>query len=214
MVNGARLNPARHKEILAYAEVQFQPQWIALRDQHTRELKDAQFGARQTHNRGAMLPAEAALYVDHAKTLTVAWARCIADAYTAFGEVTGSEAEAEVSGFFSTTVAARKSCFLHEAELRQTRTRELCDRTQLTGLLGGFEREASPALLEARAILARQRVEIAHWPQRPSGAAIHMVDTCVFNWLADGFIRRGWLPSDAAFAITHVQLDEMNETKG
>ena len=34
----------------------------------------------------------------------------------------------------------------------------------------------------------------------------------VFNWLADGRIKREALPSDSGFAITHIQVDEINQT--
>lgn len=40
-----------------------------------------------------------------------------------------------------------------------------------------------------------------------------MVDTSVFNWLADGRIKREALPSDGGFAITHIQVDEINQTQ-
>ena len=41
----------------------------------------------------------------------------------------------------------------------------------------------------------------------------YVLDTCVFNWLADGWLTRDSLPTDASFFITHVQMDEINETK-
>ena len=34
-----------------------------------------------------------------------------------------------------------------------------------------------------------------------------------FNWLADGAIKEESLPSDGGFAITHIQVDEINKTK-
>jgi predicted nucleic acid-binding protein len=40
----------------------------------------------------------------------------------------------------------------------------------------------------------------------------YVVDTCVFNWLADGTLNRGALPHDGDFAISHIQLDEINDT--
>src|ERR1019366_5497737 len=116
------MDTARHKEIMSHAEVQFDPQRIALRDRHNRELREVQFRARQTHNAAAMLPAEAACYIAHAKALVVAKAKCIADAYTAFNEPAGREAEAELASFFVMTVAARKSSFQGEVELRRMRT--------------------------------------------------------------------------------------------
>jgi rRNA-processing protein FCF1 len=35
----------------------------------------------------------------------------------------------------------------------------------------------------------------------------------VFNWIADSFIKKDDLPSDGEFAITHVQVDEINKTE-
>jgi hypothetical protein len=203
---------ARHKEIMSHAAAQFKPQWIALADQHSREMRESQFRARQTHNSGAVLPAEAACYVSHARALVVGWAKCVADAFTAFGEPVGREVHAELSKFFAATVATRKSSFQAQAELRRMRTGNLGTQTQLTGLLRGFELNASSALLEARAILGKQRVEIGNRPQRPV-LTKYVVDTYVFNWLADSSIKRASLPSDGGFAITHIQVDEINKTK-
>jgi len=159
-----------------------------------------------------MLPAEAASYVSHARALVVAWAKCIADAYTAFAEPAGPEADVELSDFFSATVAGRRSSFQAEAELRRTRTRDLSTQSQMTGLLGSFEREASLALLEARAILDKQRIEMKKKPPHSVVLTKYVVDTCVFNWLADSSIKKHSLPSDGGFAITHIQVDEINKT--
>jgi hypothetical protein len=140
----------RHKEIMSHAEVQFGSQWHALGDQHNKELRDAQSHARQTHNSAAMLPAEAACYIAHAKSLVVARAKCLADAYTVFNVPAGLEAEAELASFFATTVAARKSTFQGQAELHRLRTGDSAH--QLAPLLQSFERDAGSALLEGRAI--------------------------------------------------------------
>ena len=86
-------------------------------------------------------------------------------------------------------------------------------QTSLFLLLRGFEREARPALEEARAILDRQRVEMKNRPQNVAIKTKYVVDTCVFNWLADSKIKRNSLPSDGGFAITHIQVDEINRTK-
>src|SRR5438128_432361 len=112
----------RHEEIMAHADIQFAPQWGALREEHGNELREAQFRARKTNNAAGMLPAEAACYVNHVKALVIAKARCIAAAYTAFNEPVGSDAEAEFSSFFSITAATRRSCFKAAVELRQVRT--------------------------------------------------------------------------------------------
>lgn len=160
------MDAARHKEIMSHAEAQFGPQWVALRDRHNRELREAQYRARQTNNSAAMLPAEVACYVARTKALVVARANCIAEAYTAFNEPAGSEADAELSTFFTTTVAARKSSFQGEAELRRMRTGD--PATQVGGLLRRFERDANPALLEGRAILDKQRVAMTTNSRLPS----------------------------------------------
>ncbi len=194
-----------------HAEVQFNPQRIALGDRHDRELREARFRARQTHNAAAMLPAEAACSVAHAKALVVARAKCIADAYTAFNEPSGREAEVELATFFAMTVAARKSSFQGEVELRRMRTGG--PTNQLVPLLRGFERDANPALLEGRAILDRQRVEMRNRAQTAAIKTKYVVDTCVFNWLADSLVKKSALPSDGGFAITHIQVDEINKTK-
>jgi predicted nucleic acid-binding protein len=196
---------------MGHADIQFKPHWIALADLHGRELRQSQFGARQTNNVGAMLPAEAACYISHAKALVIDRAKCVAQAYTSFGEAADREADEDLSKFFLETVAARKSAFKAMVQLRSTRTRDLTSQSQLTGLLAGFDREASVALQEARAILDRQRVEMSN---RPAHSSVrYVVDTCVFNWIADSFIKKDDLPSDGEFAITHVQVDEINKTE-
>src|SRR2546423_13849036 len=40
----------------------------------------------------------------------------------------------------------------------------------------------------------------------------YVVDTNIFNRLADGRISRDHLPKDAEFVATHVQLDEIHRT--
>jgi len=40
----------------------------------------------------------------------------------------------------------------------------------------------------------------------------YVIDTCVFNWLVDGVIKEESLPSDGGFAVTHIQVDEINKT--
>jgi len=154
-----------------------------------------------------MLPAEAACYMAHTKALVVARAKCIAEAYTAFNEAAGYDADAELHSFFIVTVAARKSSFQSEAVARAVRTAE--PTYQLAPLLGRFERGVSSALLEGKAILDKQRTEMKNSPV----AIKYVVDTSVFNWLANGSIKKDDLPSDGGFAITHIQMDEINKTK-
>jgi hypothetical protein len=201
----------QHKEIVSHFKVQFGPQQIELMDRFNKELREAQFRARQTGNSAAMLPAEASCYVAHTKALVVARAKCVADAYTVFSEPAGLEAEAELSSFFAMTVAAHKSTFQGQVELRRVRTGSPAH--QLAHLLRGFEREARPALEEGRAILDRQRVGMRNRPQTAAITTQYVVDTCVFNWLADSVIQRSALPSGDGFAITHIQVDEINKTK-
>jgi predicted nucleic acid-binding protein len=205
------MNIDRRKEVMSHAEAQFKPLWIALAEQHGRELKEAQLRARQTNNVGAMLPAEADCYISHAKALVIAWAKCAAQAYNSFGEAAGQDADESLSMFFSQIVSARKSAFQGMAQLRATRTRNLTTLTQLHGLLAGFDREASVALLEARAILDRQRVEMIN--RSDQSRIRYVVDTCVFNWIVDSKISRNMLPLNGTFGITQIQVDEINKTK-
>lgn len=195
---------------MSHADIQFAPQWGLLREEHGRQLREAQFRARKTGNSAAVLPAEARCYMDHVKALVVAKARCISEGYTAFNEPAGKEAELELSSFFSITVATRRSCFDAEVKLRQIRTRRTENTTQLTALLRGFEHGAHPALLEGRAILNGQRTQMLN--RGGANSTKYIVDTCVFNWLTDGLIKRENLPADGGFAITHIQVDEINKT--
>lgn len=41
----------------------------------------------------------------------------------------------------------------------------------------------------------------------------YVVDTNIFNKLVDGTINVGDLPSDGPFIATHIQIDELNNTK-
>jgi hypothetical protein len=208
------MDNASHKEVMAHAEVQFAPQRDALGNQHNQELRQAQYRARTTNNTAAMLPAEARCYVAHARALVVAWAKAIADAYTSFNKPTGPEADRELSSFCAIVLASRKASFAGEVELRQIRTRDRNNNGQLAGLLRTFDRSANPALLEGRAILNKQRVVWINKQQAAVANIIkYVVDTCVFNWLADGLIQKEDLPCDGGFAITHIQVDEINNTK-
>jgi len=106
-------------------------------------------------------------------------------------------------------VAARKGSFQGNAALYRMRTGN--STNQMAGLLRSFERDATPALVKGRAILDKQRVEMKNRPI-PSSTK-YVVDTCVFNWLADSLIEMKLFPSDGGFAITHIQVDEINKTK-
>jgi hypothetical protein len=205
------MNVTRHEEIMAHVEVQFKPQWKILRDKHNQELREAQFRARKTNNRGAMLPVEAECYVAHAKAIVITKANYIAEAYTAFNEPAGREADAELARFFVEVVAGRKSSFQGEIENRSLRTRE--SYPQLPFILRGFEREANEALLVGRAILDKQRMQLRQKAYPPKGDIKYVVDTSVFNWLVNGRIKKENLPLDGGFAITHIQADELSATE-
>jgi hypothetical protein len=78
---------------MLHAEVQFRPAWARLGAQHNRQSKEARFKTQQSNNGEAILPAECACYVAHAKALVVARATCIAEAYTSFKQPAGKDAE-------------------------------------------------------------------------------------------------------------------------
>ena len=40
----------------------------------------------------------------------------------------------------------------------------------------------------------------------------YVLDTCIFNKIADGAIERSDLPSGGEFIATHIQIDELNNT--
>lgn len=40
-----------------------------------------------------------------------------------------------------------------------------------------------------------------------------VVDTCIFNKLLDGLLSTEDLPADSEFVATHVQIDELNQTR-
>jgi hypothetical protein len=195
-----------------HAEVLFRPEQSHLAAKHNQELREAQHRARQTHNAGAMIPAEAACFVSHIKALTIARAESIAAAYTAFNEAAGLEAERDLAEHHQNTIAVRKSVFVYQANLTAVRTGKP-HPSQLPFAARGFEAESSIALQEGRKILAMQRVGIQNRASQPATRPGFVVDTCVFNWLADGKIKREALPSGGRFAITHIQLDEINKTK-
>jgi hypothetical protein len=156
------MNSARLKEIMDHAEVLFKPEEITLRDKHEEDLRRARYDAEKTHNSGALFPAEAKCYVAHSKALVVTRAKCLAEAYESFGEAAGREANAELSQFFSTVVAVRRMSFESQARLTCVRTNR--SDSQISGLAGGFEREAHIALLEGQKILDVQRTNMKNKP--------------------------------------------------
>jgi rRNA-processing protein FCF1 len=198
------------KQIMDHAEVLFKPEWSVLRERHNKELREAQFNATKSGNGATMAPAEAGCFVAHTKALVVAKAESIAAAYNAFNEPAGPEAERELASFASSVAAARKSAFIHQVSLRATRTRNAMPH--ITGLVMDFDRGRNDALLIGYRILATQRVGIQNQFSKNPQIPTCMVDTCIFNWLADGKIQTTSLPIGGRFAITHIQMDEINKT--
>ena len=196
---------------MEHAEVLFRPEQSRLAKEHNQELREAQYRARQTHNAGAMIPAESACFVSHIKALTIARAESIAAAYTAFNEAAGPEAERDLTEYHQNTIAVRKSVFIHQANLAAVRMGK--PHPSQLPYAARFEAESSIALQVGRKILAMQRVGIQNKAPQLVTKPGFVVDTCVFNWLADGKIKRAALPSGGRFAITHIQLDEINKTK-
>ena len=162
------MTTTRLKEIMDHAEVLFKPEQVTLREQHEEDLKVAKFKAWQTGNSAAMFPAEAECFITHIKTLVVAKATCLSNAYTAFNEPAGIEADQELSRFFATVVSARRMSF--ESQANQEGARTSRSTSQAPYLARGFERDAKVALLEARRILDIQRVQMKNKPNLPSAA--------------------------------------------
>lgn len=196
-----------HKKIVDHVEVLFRPIQIGLREKHNHELREAQYRARQTHNSGAMIPAEAGCFVSHIKSLTIARAECIASAYTAFNEAAGKQAQRPLAEYHQMVIGVRKSVFVHHVRLRSIRTRTK-QSLQLPFVVRGFESQSSIALEEGRKILAVQMVDMQNRASQSQSKPTFVLDTCVFNGIADGKIKIAALPLGGQFAITHVQLDE------
>jgi len=164
-----QIRSARVKEIIDHAEVLFHPEQNTLREKHEEELRAAGFIARQTHNSGALVPAEARCYFAHTRNLIVSNATCLAAAYTSFSEPAGQEADAVLSHFAAMTVAGRRSSFVGQANLTAMRTRK--SNSQVPLVAREFEREADKALAEGRRILDVQRVQMKNRP--PTQPAIY-----------------------------------------
>ncbi len=170
-----------------HAEVLFKPEWSVLREEHNHQLREAQFKATKSGNGAAMVPAEAECYVAHIKALVIAKAESIAAAYNAFNEPAGTEAERELVSFASSVAAARKSAFVHQVSIRATRTGKAMPH--MTGLVMDFDRGRNDALLIGYRILATQRVAMQNLSAKNPRVPTFVVDTCIFNWLADGKIQ-------------------------
>lgn len=209
------MTPERRKRIVEHIEVLFKPERTVHREKHEARLREAQFKARLTNNSAAMIPAEAECFLSHARELTLAKAQAIADAFTAFNEVSDEKATEELGGFCATVFAARKSAFISHITQRAIRTG--MSQPHLTGLAMSFDSGIADAMEEGRRILDKQKVAFENKsPEitaRRTPPPTYIVDTCVFNWLTDRKIIRDDLPSPARFVITHVQMDEINKTK-
>lgn len=209
------MKPVHTSRVIAHVEILFRPLQSRLAEEYRHELRLAQHKARKTNNGGAMIPAEAESYIKEIRAHSVARARCLVEAYTAFGIPADADAERDLVEYHSMLVSVRKAVFITEEELTAQRTNRPVS-SQLSYAARGFEAGASIALEEGRKLLAQQRVSMENKMQ-PSAIALnaptHIPDTCIFNWLADGKIKSEDLPVGARFAITHIQLDEINNTK-
>src|SRR5258707_13359864 len=111
-----------HKDIGEHIETTFRAVQERLREEHHQDLREAQFAARKTNNGAALLPAEAASYIRHTKALTIARAQAIADAYTAFREPSGDAGLKDLTHYYNTALAARRSAFQGHATQVAQRT--------------------------------------------------------------------------------------------
>jgi pyrimidine deaminase RibD-like protein len=163
------------KEIAEFLETTFQATQARLGEEHRRDLGESQSKAWRTHNAAAVLPAEADSFIRHIKALTVARAQTIADAYTAFGESSGEAGENDLTNYYNTLLAARRSAFQGESEL-------VCRRTGISGsqvprLLRRFETDSHAALLEGKSILVKQRTAFRNPRGVPAGAARSVLES-------------------------------------
>ncbi len=148
------------KEIAELIETTFRAIEARLREEHDRDLRESQSDARCTRNAAAILPAEADSYTRHIKSLTVARAQTIADAYTAFSESSGDASEKDLATYYNTVLSARRSAFQAQAGLVARRTG--LSLGQLPGLLRRIGTDSHAALLEGRSILAKQRATLSN----------------------------------------------------
>lgn len=164
-----QIRSPRVKEIIDHAEVLLNAERNTLREKHEKELRAARFTARQTHNSGALVPAEAGCYFAHNRDLIVGYATALAAAHTSFSEPAGREANAVLSHFAALTVAGSRSGFVGQASLTALRTRK--SNSQAPLVAREFEGEADKALGEGRRILDVQRVQMKNRP--PTQPAIY-----------------------------------------
>jgi len=143
------------KELDDLIETTFRATEARLSDEHSRDLRESQARARQTHNAAALLPAEADSYIRQIRALTVARAQSLAEAYTAFNQPCGDAAEKDLADYYNVVQSARRSTFEQQSRLMALRTGT--SLSQLPGLLLRFGTDSHSALLEGKSILAKQR---------------------------------------------------------
>ncbi len=168
-MQGPQITSPRVQEIIDHAEVLFNSERNTLGEKHEKELRIARFAARQTHNSGALIPAEAGCYFAHNRDLIVGYATSLAAAHASFLEPAGREAEALLSHFAALAVAGSRAGFVGQASLTAMRTGKSSSQVPLVAR--EFEGEASKALAEGRRILDVQRVQMKNRP--PTQAAIY-----------------------------------------
>lgn len=157
-----QIRSLRVKEIIDHADVLFRAERNTLDKNFQEELRAGRLAAWQTHNAGALVPAEATCYFGRNRDLIVGYATALATAHTAFSEPAGKDADAVLAHFAALTVAGSRSSFLGQADLTARRTGKPNSQTPLAA--GRFEGEAGEALAEGRKILDVQRVQMKNKP--------------------------------------------------
>ncbi len=160
-----QISSPRVKEIINHADVLFRAERNTLDKKFQEALRAGRSAARQTHNAGALVPAEAKCYLARNRDLIVGYATALATAHTSFSEPAGKEADNVLAHFAALTVAGSRLGFLGQADLTARRTGKPNSQAPLAA--GGFESEAGEALDEGRKILDVQRVQIKNRPPAP-----------------------------------------------
>jgi hypothetical protein len=201
------MSSEKHTQIMTLVEALFKPCWIKIREERDAEL----FRARRGKDQAAIIAFEAACYTASAKELVLARARCIADAYSAFYEPVGEEAQKELTNFFVQMVQARKSSFAGEVSLRHIHVKASME--ELNKLLSSFDPEVFPAVEEAQALLTRQAAELAGQSAPPDLETKYVLDVATFARVTEGSLATSELPADGGFAIPQLQAEEMKAAK-
>lgn len=206
-----QIRSAKAKQIIDHAEVLFKAERNTLDDNFQETLRTARFTARQTHNAGALVPAEAKCYFARNKDLIVGYATALATAHTSFSEPAGREADDVLSNFAALTVAGSRSGFLGQANLTAMRTRRPISQAPLAAR--GFEGEAGKAMAEGRKILDVQRVQMKNKP--PTHAAVYTATgpnaRITING-SDHSINVTVSPSDEIFGRIRQELERLPDS--